>query len=574
MKNIDIDKEIDRLFPKFEFRKFQRETIKHIVESYVEDPNSNIIIDAPTGSGKSIISMFSSLILNESFNKNGYILTSDTTLQDQYENDLENFNFPYVSVKGLDNYTCDINYNKMSTSDCTLKNITGSKRRALPCYNDCSYYSRRDAAGSSNTSILNYNYWLMQQHYVTPYQENPLFDKRDFVFFDEAHNVVNIVANHFSPKINERILTTIQPAIDYNRINGALKGKDSTVLFEKIQKVFNNLKTVISAKDTLVLLKYLEQLLKKILVGYPILLSENEQIAATKDKIPDQNIYLLKMFKSVNDNYTKIKDYMNVVKSDPEGLVHKQYSDNNISLYCLEPAFMMKKVFHKLYNFGVFLSATFLNHDFFVDHLGIKNARVVEIPSTFDYKKSPIIFYTNYNMSYDKRDENIKAQIEKIDQIVSEHNSGIIHTGSFKNSLALKEHTKNKKKIRFYKNTAEKNTLILELRHKKNFFIAGPSILEGLDMKDDMSRCQIFMKIPYLNLGDSYIKKRFDKDKNWYTWETSINFVQGIGRSIRSKDDYCETYILDKGFYNILKTKVSGKPILPNYITRRIKIYR
>lgn len=570
---IDVQKEIDRLFPNFNFRKFQRETITHIVETFIENPKSNIIIDAPTGSGKSIITMFSSHILNESLNKNGYILTSDTTLQDQYEDDINNFSFPYVSVKGLDNYTCDINYNKMSTSDCILKNITGAKRRALPCYSDCSYYSRRDKAGISPTAILNYNYWLMQQHFVSPNQQNPLFKKRDYVFFDEAHNVVNIVSNHFSPKINERILVNIQPVIDYNRLHKLFKN-DPSIIFNKIQKIFNSLKKDMSPNDTLISLKYLEQLLEKLIIGYPILLQENETITEKGDKIPEQNIYLLKMFKYVKDNHIKIKNYIKVVKSDPEGLVHKQFLNNDISLYCLEPSYMMKKVFHELYNFGTFLSATFLNHKFFVEHLGLKNTKIIEIPSTFNYEKSPIKFYTNYDMSYTKKDETIKQQIEMIDQIVSEHKSGIIHTGSTKNMMTLKEHTKNSKKIRFYNSTAEKNAIILELRHKKNFFIAGPSILEGLDMKDDISRCQIFMKIPYLNLGDSYIKKRFDKNKNWYLWETAINFVQGIGRSIRSKDDYCETYILDKGFYNILKTKVSGKSMLPGYITSRIKIYR
>jgi Rad3-related DNA helicase len=570
---IDIQKEIDRLFPNFEFRQFQRETITHIIQSYIDNPNSNIIIDAPTGSGKSIISMFSSLILNETFEKSGYILTSDTTLQDQYEDDVKHYKFPYVSVKGLDNYTCDINYNKMSTSDCTLKNIKGANRIALPCYENCAYYSRRDAASIASTSILNYNYWLMQQHYVTPNTPLPKFSKRNFVFFDEAHNVVNIVANHFSPKIHQTLITNIQPIIDYNRLH-KLFSDDPNVIFNKINKIFNNLKKDMPAKDVLILLSYLEQLLKKLVVGYPILLEENESIAQNNEKISDQNIYLLKMFKNITDNQTKIKDYINVVKTDPDNLVHKQYFNDSISLNCLEPSYMMKKVFHKLYNFGIFMSATFLNHNFFIEHLGIKNTKVIEIPSTFNYKNSPIHFYSNFDMSYAKKDENIEKQIAQIDVIVSEHKSGIIHTGSFSNAMSLKEHTKTNKKIRFYKNTAEKNALILELRHKKNFFIAGPSILEGIDMKDDMSRCQIFMKVPYLNLGDSYIKKRFEKNKNWYLWETSINFVQGIGRSIRSKDDYCETYILDKGFYNILKTKVSGKSILPEFITRRIKIYR
>ena len=49
----------------FQFRQYQRETITAIVKQYIEDPESTIVIDAPTGTGKSTIAMWSADIHTE-----------------------------------------------------------------------------------------------------------------------------------------------------------------------------------------------------------------------------------------------------------------------------------------------------------------------------------------------------------------------------------------------------------------------------------------------------------------------------------------------------------------------------
>jgi Rad3-related DNA helicase len=68
---------------------------------------------------------------------------------------------------------------------------------------------------------------------------------------------------------------------------------------------------------------------------------------------------------------------------------------------------------------------------------------------------------------------------------------------------------------------------------------------EGVDLKGDLSRFQIIMKIPYPYLGDPLIKKRMNKWEGWYSLQTAKLIVQSSGRSIRSNDDAAVTYILD-----------------------------
>ena len=71
---------------------------------------------------------------------------------------------------------------------------------------------------------------------------------------------------------------------------------------------------------------------------------------------------------------------------------------------------------------------------------------------------------------------------------------------------------------------------------------------EGVDLRDDLSRFQIFAKIPFPYLGDDVVKKRMAKDEMWYPFATIRTMVQAVGRSIRNETDYASTYILDESF--------------------------
>ena len=74
----------------FLFREGQREVVEAICNHYLEAPEGTVILDAPTGSGKSLIAMWSAYVLKE-LGKQGYLVTSDLMLQDQYEEDFKQF---------------------------------------------------------------------------------------------------------------------------------------------------------------------------------------------------------------------------------------------------------------------------------------------------------------------------------------------------------------------------------------------------------------------------------------------------------------------------------------------------
>ena len=110
-----VEKVAKKLGPDFEFRPWQKEAILAICKAYTDNPEGAVILDAPTGTGKSIVAILTSLVFNE-IGLEGYILASDIALQEQYENDISRFGLPWGSIKGVDNYACNVNGEKFSLS--------------------------------------------------------------------------------------------------------------------------------------------------------------------------------------------------------------------------------------------------------------------------------------------------------------------------------------------------------------------------------------------------------------------------------------------------------------------------
>ena len=87
--------------------------------------------------------------------------------------------------------------------------------------------------------------------------------------------------------------------------------------------------------------------------------------------------------------------------------------------------------------------------------------------------------------------------------------------------------------LRFHETTSEPTILV------------SPSMTEGVDLKDELSRFQVFCKIPFPSMND-WSKKRMEKDPDWYSFCTVRTMVQAHGRSIRSETDWATSYILDE----------------------------
>jgi len=93
-------------------------------------------------------------------------------------------------------------------------------------------------------------------------------------------------------------------------------------------------------------------------------------------------------------------------------------------------------------------------------------------------------------------------------------------------------------------------------------------MMSGIDLKDELSRFQIIMKIPFPFLGSNKIKQRQKTKKEWYNFKTVVDFIQMSGRSVRSEDDWADTFVLDGSFSDLLKY---NSALIPRWFSNAIK---
>ena len=104
---------------------------------------------------------------------------------------------------------------------------------------------------------------------------------------------------------------------------------------------------------------------------------------------------------------------------------------------------------------------------------------------------------------------------------------------------------------------------------QKNSIIIAPAMHEGLDLKGDLSRFQLICKVPYPSFQDNeQLKIRMQLSQDYYDWLTALKLLQSTGRSIRTENDWADTYILDSDF---LFFKRKCYKLLPDWFIAAIK---
>jgi len=553
----------------FEWRRGQKEAVEGIVDAYFDPKYDTVILDAPVGSGKSLIAMCSAWILTRE-GKKGYLLASDIALQDQYEKDFNRFNLTaWGSVKGVDNYICVDNMERNSMGTCRIRNLNA---RMMSCYPDCPYYSARDHASSSRTALLNYAYWLVHMNYVNKVmdEDRQLFKPRDFTFCDEGHKILDIIQSSYSPRFDDKTIEKIEKLTDFfsvykvcnhsreyinikEQIRFLWREEDQDKLLESIIRIHQDIKSYLGS---------IERLKDRVKEDYP------------KDSPPREWREALYLSSWLTDLEYKLADYVEIIqKTSTRNLVKNPQGEDTLIFNCLKESYLMHKYFHQWTGFRVFMSATFADPSDYLLSLSLKGAKYIKVESSFDFSKSPIYYYNTHKMSYNHINGNLPWLCTQINDILEKHKgeSGIIHSASYDLSGKIFQGLtpKNRKRVLLYNGTEEKRKLLELLKISKDKILMGPSLLEGLDLKDEWSRFQIFAKVPYLSLGDRFVKAKLAINPTWYRWKAIINILQGTGRSVRSETDWAVTYILDGSLSDLIH---NNRQAFPKEFMERIRI--
>lgn len=566
---IDEALEANRFGEGFQFRQGQREAIETICNHYLEDQEGTVIVDAPTGSGKSLIAMWSAHVLKELGNR-GYLVTSDLMLQDQYEEDFKRFKLNWPSIRGVDNYQCIVNDLPFSLGDCKMKGIGYEQAEKLSCWNQCGYLQARRRAKELPVALFNYSYYLIQRNYVEDKMQEQdreiPFPKRDFVFFDEAHKVDSIVQSHFSPRIDRG---TIEIFKEVNRFVQKQAINASWSTDSRIQGIVERL---MREDDPQLVMKAISEMRGLAVVYRKVrsaALKRSTKLFGKETEVPENWRRFFGRMDRLKDIWCKFDDYHDIIKEQGlESIVIKR-DEYETQFLCLEEASMIDKFLQQKSGFKVFMSATLGDIRSFAKHTKMGNAKVIRMRNGFEYQKSPIVFINRHKLSFREREENLPHVVKLLDKILDKHKgqSGIIHSGSYEFMNYINAKSKHSFDFITYDNAKERNNAIELFKTVEDKILIGPSLLEGLDFKDEDSRFQIFFKVPYPSLGDPLVKAKIERFPDWYDWKTGIAIQQGAGRSIRSKDDWAVTYILDACFRGLARKD----NFFPPSFTERLK---
>ena len=201
--------------------------------------------------------------------------------------------------------------------------------------------------------------------------------------------------------------------------------------------------------------------------------------------------------------------------------------------------------------FNILMSATIISKENFCKLLGIQEdqAEFLKIPSPFPLENRPVIYSGVGKMSANNINYTLPKLRDAVVAILQQHKNekGIIHCHSYKIAWYLKKNIKNS---RLLIHDSENRDHVLARHASANTptVLLSPSMTEGVDLKDDLSRFQIICKVPFPYLGDKLIRKKMNKWKWWYDMQTAKTIIQSTGRSVRNEKDTAVTYILDSSW--------------------------
>lgn len=575
--NNQIDEVVDKYIlckqPNFRFRPNQKEAIVTTILSWLNG-DSDVVISAPTGSGKSIIALIVAKVLSVYYGMSGYILASNLSLLDQYERDMRKYFPSWAIIKGQTNYICSENGLNFTVGQCKLKGCVSYKdiKSKFPCSAHCPYIIEREHAIKSSVLICTYAFWMQQQNVVKPMLgEDAPFLERDFTICDEAHGLVKLVQDKYSPQMHPN---------DIEKFTAITNAVDEDV--DLLKDIDNVRSRIIAESDKNELYGLLDKYTKLLSSVYDKVDTIKRDIALKTDhneKITKSDKILISNCDFVERHMTDFVDYVKVLKNAGVDNMVKNYRDDQpsiITFNCIDEAHLMKKYFHNNAKHKAYMSATIGNVDEFARNCAFQKQTSIDIPSTFNFDKSPIFLVDDYKMSYKYYSTNIQSLTELIETVMNMYpdKRGIIHTNSYKQVQDIMNHMEptNRHRVLDFSNTNEQKEQ-LELfmsNYGHDKFLIGPTLSEGLSFDDDLCRVQIIAKVPYPDYTDKFVREKKDQPNGyiWYNNNAIIKILQSVGRGIRNEKDWCVTFIFDGCFMDLLN---NAGYLFPEDFVKRIQ---
>lgn len=499
-----------------ELRPHQRDALDEIEDRFKQGARV-VLLDAPTGSGKTLIAE----VTRRRLHAKGLYICTTKTLQDQFLRD-----FPYARVlKGRSNYTPQYarGDKAITCDDCTSPTLDEDER-CMWCEwkQDCPYNVAKREALQSKLAVVNTAYFLNEAN--APHSS---FAGRDLVVADECDELERALMGFAEFRALERECDLIGLAVPKK---GSRKRTIGLWLTDEYMPAMWRLAQELrdaDPKDTLA------QRRRKRLVR-----TFNDAAFVAEELLDGEGAD---------------------TRDDDEKAGASWIRDNDSGALVMRPVKVDRYGESLLWRHGkrwLCMSATIISPDEMADSLGIDGFEVVEVPMTFPVENRPIYAAPVARVVRAEMDvavERLAIAIHNICAMPKYRNHRVlVHTVSYQLTRALKDRLFNLKgrEVFAYLKAEDRDWAMRQYTARPNAVLLAPSMDRGYDFRDDLARVVIVAKVPFPYLGDKMVAARMHAPGGqwWYAVQTVRTLVQMTGRGVRSAEDWADTWILDREF--------------------------
>jgi ATP-dependent DNA helicase DinG len=231
----------------------------------------------------------------------------------------------------------------------------------------------------------------------------------------------------------------------------------------------------------------------------------------------------------------------------------------------------------------IFTSATLsLGEDFshFTSRLGLAEAETLKIDSPFNYETQSIL-YLPQGMPDPQSPTYVGAVVEQALPLIRASQGGAFvlftsHRALGKAAQILREKWADETPYNLYvQGEAPRERLLKEFRDDGFGVLLGTtSFWEGVDVKGEALRLVIIEKLPFASPDDPVVKARIDHlqatganaFRDYQLPEAALALKQGVGRLIRSEEDYgavviCDPRLVGKNYGRVFVASLPPMPV-------------
>jgi Rad3-related DNA helicase len=535
-----IGNAVDETWPAPGYREHQRETIIDLIEQLYVDDKDVVLLSAPTGAGKSLLLYTATAVVDEVVGRKSFSTTPLNTLIDQIDSD--EFLDDVITIKGRSNYQCVHEQDRGTPVDqaiCQRQDNFDCRYKQMPhTSGGCSYYGRKMIAKERSKVVTNLSFLMANS--MIPDIADAGFDPRELLVVDECQNISDFALMFVGFTISEN-----RVPIDWDTLS--LPSESSSM--DDVIDWINN------------------QLMARVTVKINDLESKRDSLTFT-DKQQDQ-LDDLRRFNQKVSNF--VED------------VNNHHWTKNHTSFGGTPKIEFKPVFvgrfldqylwsqsHKV----VCASATIPPN--FVEEAGLDDRDVgrIDVESTFPPERRPVITSESVGkMSYRERDKTLPKMADQIGRIadVWEGHKGFVHCHSYQIAERIYDRLPYEVQLRTRLQDGDDREGSLNdwmdahpsetgsYRDEGGQVFLSVAMDEGISLDDELAHWQVVAKAAYPHMQDERVSYRMDDDTmggsewNWYSSQAAVNLQQAVGRGMRSKDDWCATYILDDSAVTLIE---------------------